>query len=171
VSRLFLIFIRLCLILFAFIVAALVASVFLHLVAWPTIAPLNQEAPWLVVGGLFVSVPLMALMASYFAFLPGAMLIGLSELRGYRSWLYHALCGGAAAFIGLAFARQIRGSSGMTPPPPDTYGELPLISMPQVTAAAVAAGLVGGIVYWLIAGRSAGRWFGPVPTAPAPSGS
>ncbi len=172
-----LIIIRLFLILSAYVVAVLGASAFLHIIAWPIIAPLNQEAPWLVAGGLFVSVPLIALFASYYAFVPAAIWIGISELGGYRSWVFHALAGGVAALIGLVLARQTGGNPGITPPPPDRFGELPLIWLPQVTAATVtaatvAAGMVGGMAYWLVAGRSAGGWRrSPDPTVPEQSGS
>lgn len=157
-SRVALILVRLFVVLVGYGVAALAASLFLHFIAWPAMAPVGQEAPWLLMGGLLVSIPLVALFASYFAFLPGALLIGLSELRGYRSWLYHALSGGIAAFAGIVLARMTRDLPGGQPPAPDAYGEVPLLWEPEVMAAAVAAGLVAGLAYWLIAGRFAGRW-------------
>ena len=101
----------------------------------------------------------MALFASYFAFLPGALLIGLSELRGYRSWLYHAVSGGMAAFAGIVLTRMTHGGH-LGPPAPDAYGEVPLMWEPEIMAAAVAAGLIAGVAYWLVAGRSAGRGSG-----------
>ena len=163
-SRVALVIIRLSLIVAGYALAALTASLFVHFIAWPVIAPIHEDAPWLVMGGLFVSIPLVALFASYFTFVPAAVLIGLSELRGYRSWLFHALSGGAAALAALLLARQTQDA-----PMPDAYGELPLVWTPEVMAAAVAAGLAGGLAYWLVAGRSAGRWFGA--SAPARSGS
>jgi Na+/citrate or Na+/malate symporter len=163
-SQIGLVLLRLSLILVGYASAALAASLFLHFVAWPFVADIGQEAPWLLVGGLFVSIPLAALFLSYFACLPAAVLIGLSEFRGYRSWLYHALSGGVAAFAAVVLARQTHGM-----PVPDSHGEIPLIWMPEIMAATVAAGLVGGVAYWLVAGRSARGWF--VPTAPAPSES
>lgn len=152
-SKVGLILVRLFIVLVGYGIAALAASLFVHLLVWPAIMPQDDALGWL----LPFSIPLVALFASYVAFLPGALLIGLSEMRGYRSWLYHALSGGTAAFTGLVLVRVIHGR-GIGPPAPDAYGEVPLMYDPYSTAAAVAAGFVGGIAYWLVAGRTAGRW-------------
>lgn len=168
-SRLVLIFLRLSLILMAFVLAALSASLFVHLLAWPMLAAPGQEAPWILLGGYFVSIPLAALIIGYYSCIPAAVLIGLAELRGYRSWLFHALAGGGAAALALALARRT-GPGGDGPPLPDAYGEVPLIWMPEIMAAVFAAGLAGGLAYWIVAGRSSGNWRQRLrPTAPGPS--
>ena len=155
-SRVGLIFIRLFLIIVGYALAALAASAFLHLVAWSFLAIPGEEAPWLLTGGLFVSIPLVGLFAAYFAFIPFAVLIGIAEILGYRSWLYHVLSGGAAGFLAIAIARRTQGPV----PYPGEVGNLdaglPLLWMPEVATAAITAGMVGATAYWLVAGRSAG---------------
>ena len=155
-SRVGLILVRLFLIVIGYGVAALVASGFLPFVAWPMFAVPGEEAPWLLMGGLFISVPLVGLFVAYFAFVPSAVLGGLSEILGYRSWLYHALSGGVAGFVAIMIARRTQGPA----PFPGEVGQfdagLPLIWMPEIATAAIAAGIVGGTAYWLVAGRCAG---------------
>lgn len=65
-----------------------------------------------------------------------------SETFAVRSWMFHAANGAVSAFIG---ARLFPGVSGETAPLAE-----PLYLL--------AAGLAGGLVYWLIAGWSAGFW-------------
>ncbi len=158
-SRVGLIFVRLFLAVLGYGVAALAASAFLHLVAWPVFAVPGEQAPWMLMGGLFFSVPLVGLFVAYSGFVPAAALVGISEILGYRSWLYHALSGGAAGFLEIAIARRTQGPA----PYPGEVGQfdagLPLVWMPEVATAAIAAGIVGGTAYWLVAGRSAGSAF------------
>lgn len=75
------------------------------------------------------------------ALAPAALLIIVSEAFAWRSVLFHILCGGAlggAAALGLssrlAFAAPGSGDATVL----------------------VATGFVGGCLYWLVAGRSAG---------------
>ena len=80
----------------------------------------------------------LTLLIANAAFLPAIIAIAIAEVTGWRGWLYHALAGGAAAaFIVLMQA----------PADPD-----------EQAALLIATGIIAGWVYWLIAGRSAGRW-------------
>ncbi len=80
----------------------------------------------------------LAAWAGAFACIPALVAILMAEAFGWRSLLFYLLAGGA---IGLGYAWTFEetdaaaGSSG-----PELY---------------LAAGLVGGLTYWLLAGRSA----------------
>ncbi len=78
--------------------------------------------------------------AGSIAFLPAALAIILAEVFAWRSVLYYLLAGG---LIG-AFAIHLTEQSGA----------LDFAARPDVTL--LAAGFVGGFIYWLIAGRLAG---------------
>src|SRR5262249_29274621 len=58
------------------------------------------------------------------------------------SWIYHAANGGVSAWIGWALTQDIQ----------DQYR---FLTEPRIL---IAAGLVGGLVYWLVAGWTAGFW-------------
>jgi hypothetical protein len=66
----------------------------------------------------------------------------IAELGNRRSWLFHALSGMAVAVAAMA----VRANSGSLGNPGS-----------GLVMAALAAGAVGGSVYWLIAGRNSGR--------------
>jgi len=91
-------------------------------------------------------------MVGAYAFLPALVLIGIGEWLDIRSIFYYAL-GGAAigllAYFGSNMSVQIEEATDM---PPVAFG-LQLV---------VASGIIAGFVYWLIAGRRAGRWKSPV---------
>lgn len=93
---------------------------------------------------VFVSGFVMATIAGGFSFIPAVIIIILAEARGYRELLFYCVAG---ALIGLAAA-------GATVPFSSSSG-LPEMSI--WIAATTGAGIVGGFVYWLLAGRNAGR--------------
>lgn len=83
--------------------------------------------------------------------LPLAIMIVLAEAFKIRSLLINALAGAAlllAGYYGSGLARPGYEESIDEPPPP----------ISRAAEVAAAAGAVGGFVYWLIAGRNAGRW-------------
>lgn len=129
---------RLLVMFLAFMLAALAAAVIAAggIVALEG-APNPAEPPLETLGKIL----LMGLAgASVVAVLAGpvALVIALvGEAFSYRSWLYYAGGGALAAIGGMGVSGFERFS--------------------QETASAVlAGGLVAGLVYWLIAGRSAG---------------
>lgn len=83
-----------------------------------------------------------------YAFLPAVALIAIAETFDIRSIFYYAL-GGAAigliAYFGSNIAVQLEATTDL---PPVAFG-LQLVA---------ASGIVAGFVYWLIAGRNAGKW-------------
>ena len=93
---------------------------------------------------VFVGGFALAMLAGGFSFVPALVLIILAEARGYRSSLYYCVAG---TLIGLAAA------SASLP-----FSDTRSVSESSLWIAAIAgAGVVGSFVYWLLAGRNAGR--------------
>jgi hypothetical protein len=82
----------------------------------------------------------MTFWAGTIGFLPAAIAIVLAESFGWRSILFYLLAGG---LIGAA-AIHLTMQSGVF-----DFADRPNVAL-------LAAGFVGGFVYWLIAGRRAG---------------
>jgi len=165
--------VRLFAMLAGYALAALAASAFLHLVAWPLLGGELGPPPWELAGGLALSLPVVGIFCAYSAFVPALVLIGLSEWFGWRSWLYHALAGGAAAFGALMLMWQAASVMHGIEMNLDGSGDRPLMAEPQLMLVAVAAGMVAGLVYWFVAGSRAGAWrrgaeTDRAPIAPAP---
>lgn len=86
-----------------------------------------------------------------FGLLPLAILIAIAESFNIRSLLVHAAAGAALlllAYYGSGAARPSYEESIDAPPP----------IIARETEIAAAAGAVFGLVYWVIAGRKAGKW-------------
>ena len=84
----------------------------------------------------------------FVAFVPAAVLIAIAETFDIRSIFYYAIGGaaiGAFAYYGsdlsVAAGKYHRLAAGAVRP----------------AACRIAAGIIGGFVYWLFAGRKAGR--------------
>lgn len=135
---------RFAAILTGFVAAVLAASLFCNLLVigglgWADVAPVMFDGP------IYVSVALLAALFGYHAFPPAMAAILLAEFAGFRDWLFHALAGAgvAAAAMGLAWREWLDRPGGF-----DT----------GLAPGLVACGMVGGIAYWLVAGRSSGLW-------------
>ena len=83
---------------------------------------------------------------AFLAFVPAMIAILLAESFSWRSILYYALAGGA---IGFFFGTIL---------PTDEPGRVLLTRGAEIMA---GAGVAAGLVYWLFAGRNAGRWHTP----------
>jgi hypothetical protein len=86
--------------------------------------------------------------AAMAALLPAMVVIAIAEGYNFRSFFYYAVVG---ALLGLAayFTSNIGVSlEETTDIAPVTFG-LQLVT---------AAGIIGGAVYWMFAGRNAGKW-------------
>jgi phosphotransferase system glucose/maltose/N-acetylglucosamine-specific IIC component len=82
------------------------------------------------------------------AFLPALLVVVVSEAASLRNFLYYGVGGalvGLASYYGSDISVRLENTT-----------DVPPVANPLQLAA--AAGIVGGIVYWLIAGRNAGRW-------------
>ena len=134
-------------------VAVLVLAV-AHWHAFRALAEASPQAQQDYLLALFVAGPILAMLLSMSAtmtLLPAGIGVLISETFAIRSWLYHAANGGLAAWIGWSLIADVR-------------EEYRLFTEPT---ALVAAGIAGGLAYWLIAGWSAGFWK-PVRQRPQP---
>lgn len=90
-------------------------------------------------------------VASLFAraiLLPALVIIAIFEFWRRRDWLSHALAGGALALAAAGVPLAASVASGSATP----------IEPMQMIAIRTACAIIGASVYWLIAGRNAGRW-------------
>lgn len=128
--------------LFAFWVASLAAAAVMVLGAAPEL-PRTDDFPLLTVFIFTVS----AFVAA-FSFVPAVIAILVTETFGLRSVVFHAIAGG---LIGLFCGYTL----GFIGPLPRFDFSMPLGTNFELLA---AAGIAAGLIYWLIAGRSAGVW-------------
>jgi hypothetical protein len=145
VSRVLDYLLRCVAILFGYAAASLAASAFLHLIVVAHFGPATEAEPALTAGPFLFSIPFVALFVAYFAFLPAAVAILISEVLARRDWLFHALAGGIVAAIVLGFLHEA------VDPGLEITGAMPMLTV-------LGSGIVGGFVYWLCAGRGAGAW-------------
>lgn len=144
-------------ILFGYAAASLAASAFLHLIVVAHFETGLENQPALTTAPFLFSIPFVALFVAYFAFVPSAVVILISEVLARRDWLFHALGGGVVAAVFLGFLHEA------ADPDFEVTGAMPMLTV-------LGSGIVGGFTYWLCAGQWAGAWQGPAtpsgPTAP-----
>src|SRR2546429_2538358 len=142
---------RLFVILFAFLAACFVAGmIVVGAVLYPEFSdlgsgPIDQGALNVVLGFGFI-------FLSGFALLPALVVVLVTEAFYIRSVLAYAVGGavvGAACYLGLV------------PFDPDTLRFDGIIR--RHLEIMTGAGIVAGLVYWMIAGRNAGAWRAPPP--------
>ncbi len=146
-SRLVAIFGQLLLILAGYAAACVAASLFLVALVLSPLGWTAEELPYALTGSLLVVVPFVALFVAYFAFVPASVAVLVLEATSLRDWLWNALAGGgvgAAVYIAIWSV-------------PADRTELPVGDTALMLAFA-ATGIVGGLAYWLVAGRAAGEW-------------
>ena len=137
--------VRFAVILAGYVIASLAASAFLNILflAHLGYTPANPEPT--ATASLYFSVPFVALFVAYFAFMPAAVVILIAEVLGRRDWLFYALGGAVIAIVFLGFVHNV-GDAGFD------------ITDTNARLAVIGCGMVGGIFYWLFAGRWAGSW-------------
>jgi hypothetical protein len=144
---------RLLLVPLGFGIAIVAAMMFVMVAEWNRVGQLNHDD----ISGLtafFVIVPMMALTSAV-TLLPGVVTALIAEAFAIRSWIYHAACGGAAAWVGLVTLGPLDAEYDFT--------NTPLVM--------IGAGIAAGFAYWLVAGWSAGFWkpvFASPPAPPSP---
>ncbi|MGJ4940883.1 hypothetical protein ACQR1W_09950 [Bradyrhizobium sp. HKCCYLS1011] len=154
---------RLFVIVFGFLAACFVAGmIVVTAILFPEFSdlgegPIDQGALDVIIGFGFIFV-------SGFALIPAMLIALITEAFSIRSVLAYAIGGGV---VGLACYL------GLVPFDPDTFRFEGIVR--RHLEIMTGAGIVGGLVYWLIAGRSAGLWreppAGTPPPPPLPSGS
>jgi hypothetical protein len=154
---------RLFVILFGFFAACLVAgTIVIGAVLFPEFSdlatgPIDQGALNIVLGFGFIFI-------SGFALLPALIVVAITEAFYIRGVLTYAVGGG---LVGLACYL------GLTPFDPATLSFEGIVR--RHLEIMTGAGIVAGVVYWVIAGRTAGAWREPPrplpPLTPLPSHS
>ena len=139
------IIVRLFVVLFAYVLACIAASIVLTIGTltpqWDEIAPqgLPAAALWTIVGA-------GTMIIAFVAVLPALLVIALAEGFAWRSIVIYGVLGGVLALAltyGIDFAGYAHGPDSM------------LAHEREVLA---ASGIAGGLVYWAFAGRKAGSW-------------
>jgi len=139
------ILVRILAVFVAYILACIAASVIL------TIGTLTPEWDDLTSLGmstavLWSTVGITAAIVATIAFTPSLLVIALAEGFAWRSSILYAALGGVLA-LSLSYGLDFAGAIG----DPDSAP----VHEREVFA---AAGIAGGFVYWLFAGRKAGTW-------------
>lgn len=117
-----------------FIAACLAAGIFLAVAAYGTGALDRDTVIWPAIFGVLAAPLIGGLVA-----LPALVVIVLAELLSWRSVLAYLVAGGAAGLAANLLA----------------YGGAGAISDSAVQLS-MTAGVIGGLAYWLVAGRTAG---------------
>jgi hypothetical protein len=147
VSQVLLILGRLIIILAGYVAASLAASAFLNLLLIGALGLPADVLPDAIRGSSIVAVPFVALFVAWLAFTPAVVFIVIAEFGGKRDWLFHAIGGGLIAVVVTAgYFWTVTGPQNWT------------ASNPVIALALIGSGLIGGIAYWAVAGRSAGTW-------------
>lgn len=158
-TRVLLIIVRLFVILAGYLAAALAASAFLHLLILGRLGFTADQMPGVVGGTIVFSIPFIALFVAYFSLMPAIVVLAIAEILSRRDWLTYAIGG---ALVGIAVvALYWQGSLpnarelGIAEPQPEGG---PALTSPAFLALVVGGGIIGGLIYWLVAGRFAGNW-------------
>jgi hypothetical protein len=138
---------RIIVIFFALIVAIMIAGITLAvgivLPEWPA---MDSDPVERVI--FFVSAFFATSFVGAVAFLPALLVIVIAEAARMRSFIYYGVGGalvGLASYFGSNISVRLENTTDVAP----VGNALQLVA---------AAGIIGGLAYWLIAGRNAGRW-------------
>ena len=141
---------RIIVIIFGLLVAIIVAGITLAIgIIAPELAAMDSDPIERVI---FFFVAFFATgLVVVFALLPAALVVAISEVLRMRSFIYYGV-GGALVALASYYGSDISVQLENTTDVPPVANALQL---------AAAAGILGGLAYWLIAGRNAGRWREP----------
>jgi hypothetical protein len=136
---------RVLLVPFGYVAAALAGTLVILLASWRLGADFVSSDPDLrtvAVLGIVIAGPLLAVALLGLMWLPASIGILISEAFAIRSWIYHVGNGVVSAWVGWHMFGYLD----------DTRVALndPLY--------VIAAGIAAGFAYWAIAGWSAGFW-------------
>jgi hypothetical protein len=138
------------------ITAAMVVMLIAHWNGIVTLANADPDAQgtWLVL--FLLAGPVLAVMLSLtvaLTLLSATVGVLIAEAFAIRSWIYHAINGGLSAWIGWSLMR-------------DSQAQYRFLTEPRIL---IAAGLAGGLAYWLVAGWTAGFWKPVFRASPQPT--
>ena len=141
---------RIIVIIFGLLVAIIVAGITLAIgIVLPEWATMDSDPVERVI--FFFAAFFATSYVGAVAIFPAALVIVILEAARMRSFLYYGI-GGAlvalASYYGSDISVQLENTTDVTP-------------VANTLQLAAAAGILGGLAYWLIAGRNAGRWRGP----------
>ena len=147
---------RLFVILFGFLAACLVAgAIVVGAIMFPEFSDLGAGP--VDPGALNILLGFGFIFVSGFALLPAMIVVAITEAFYIRSALTYAIGGG---IVGLACYL------GLVPFDPDTLRFEGIVR--RHLEIMTGAGIVAGVVYWMIAGRNAGAWREPLPALRPP---
>ena len=132
---------RLILVPLGYIAAVLAGTLVIAIALLPP-ADASQGNLAIAIFQVLFTMPILLVLLVGAMWLPAAIGVLLSEAFAIRSWIFHAGNGAVAALL----ASGAVGSADESRMPSTE----PLVLL--------AAGLVGGLTYWVIAGSSAGFW-------------
>jgi hypothetical protein len=138
---------RIIVIIFGLLVAIIVAGIALAIgIVLPEWATMDSDPIERVI--FFFAAFFATSYIGAVAIFPAALVIVILESARMRSFLYYGI-GGAlvalASYYGSDISVQLENTTDVTP-------------VGNTLQLAAAAGILGGLAYWLIAGRNAGRW-------------
>ena len=138
---------RIIVIIFGLLVAIIVAGITLAIgIVLPEWATMDSDPIERVI--FFFAAFFATSYVGAVAIFPAALVIVILEAARMRSFLYYGI-GGAlvalASYYGSDISVQLENTTDVTP-------------VANTLQLAAAAGILGGLAYWLIAGRNAGRW-------------
>ena len=141
---------RIIVIIFGLLVAIMVAGITLAIgIVLPEWATMDSDPVERVI--FFFAAFFATSYVGAVAIFPAALVIVILEAVGMRSFLYYGIGGplvALASYYGSDISVQLENTTDVTP-------------VANTLQLAAAAGILGGLAYWLIAGRNAGRWRGP----------
>lgn len=123
-----------------FILALIGCGLFL---AWGFFRPADPAADPVVYASVLGTGLVSASVIGALAFFPAVIAIVVSEAGKFRGIVFHLAASGAIAFLLWTFGGEGTGE-GLRPG----------------SSVAVASGFIAGLIYWVIAGRTAGTWSG-----------
>lgn len=141
---------RILVIVFALIVAIMAAGITLAIgIIAPDWAGVDSD-PFERISFFIVSFFATSFVGAVAVF-PALVVIVISEAARLRNFLYYGVGGalvGLASYYGSDVSMRLENTTDVAP----VGNSLQL---------AAAAGIIGGLAYWLVAGRNAGRWRDP----------
>jgi hypothetical protein len=140
---------RIVIVLFALVVASMAAGVALAIgIIAPEWAAMDSD-PFERVQ-FFVASFFATSYVGAVAMAPAFVLIVLAEALRIRNFIYYGVAGalvGLSSYFGSNISMTLENTTDVTP-------------VGHTLQLAAAAGIIGGVAYWLIAGRKAGAWRG-----------